>query len=212
MRNAKIKICGLNRIEDVEYVNELKPDYCGFIINFPQSHRSLSPEQVRELSVKVDRGITRVGVFVNQPVELIIELLNDDIIDIAQLHGNETENDIIKIKRDTRKEVIKAFKISNKYDLRNALISVADYILLDQGYGEGKTFDWEVIDWFAKWKLQKKKWFLAGGLNEENIETAILTLDPYAIDVSSSVETEKVKDYSKIKRTIDIVRKGKKDE
>ena len=197
---AKIKICGLYRDEDIAAINELHPDYCGFIVEFPKSHRSLSREEVRRLSSLVTDGIKKVGVFVDADVSLVTSLLSDGTIDIAQLHGNEDEAVILKIKESTGKPVIKSFIINGKSDVAAAEASPADYVLLDKGQGCGESFDWSIVS------DMKREYFLAGGLNASNLSDAIERLAPFAVDISSGVETNRVKDKAKIAEVIRIVR------
>jgi len=183
---TKIKICGLRRREDILAVNEANPDYCGFIVEFPKSFRSVTADEVRELVKNLSPEIQPVGVFVNASMELVRSLLDDETL--------------------TDKPVIKAFSIKTADDMENALQSPADYILLDQGSGgTGKTFDWSLIP-----KIERP-FFLAGGIGEENLEQAIREIHPFAVDLSSSVETEKWKDPEKIRRVVDIVRKAVQD-
>lgn len=199
---TKIKICGLRRREDILAVNEAKPDYCGFIIEFPQSFRSVTADEVRELVKDLSPEIKAVGVFVNAPMEFVRSLLDDGTLAMAQLHGQEDEAYIRELKSCTDKPVIKAFSIKTAEDIKNALQSPTDYILLDQGSGgSGKTFDWSLIQ-----KIERP-FFLAGGIGEENLEQAIREIHPYAVDLSSSVETEKRKDPAKMRRVVDIVRR-----
>ena len=132
---TKIKICGLRRREDILAVNEAKPDYCGFIIEFPSSFRSVTADEVRELVKELDPEIRPVGVFVNAPMELVRTLLDDGTLALAQLHGQEDESYIRELKTYTDKLIIKAFSIKTAEDIEKALQSPADYILLDQGGG-----------------------------------------------------------------------------
>ena len=146
---TKIKICGLRRREDILAVNEAKPDYCGFIIEFPKSIRSVTADEVRELVNDLSPDIQPVGVFVNAPMELVKALMDEGTLAMAQLHGQENESYITELKAHTDKPVIKAFSIKTADDMENALQSPADYILLDQGSGgTGKTFDWSLIPKF----------------------------------------------------------------
>ena len=201
-QRTKIKICGLKRQEDITYVNEAKPDYCGFIIEFPKSSRNVTGDQIRTLTANLHPDIIPVGVFVNASPERVEELLLDGTIQIAQLHGQEDEDYIRRIQRNTRHQVIKAFSVKTTQDIELALQSPADYILLDQGGGgTGKTFDWSLIP-----EIQRP-FFLAGGIGAANLEQAIREIHPYAVDLSSSVETEKWKDPTKIRQVVDIVRK-----
>ena len=199
---TKIKICGLRRREDILAVNEAKPDYCGFIIEFPKSFRSVTADKVRELVKDLSPEIKGVGVFVNAPVEFVSGLLNEGTLALAQLHGQEDEAYIRKLKKLTDKPIIKAFSVKTSEDIEKALQSPADYILLDQGSGgTGMTFDWSLIP-----KIERP-FFLAGGIGAENLEQAIREIRPYAVDLSSSVETDKWKDPEKIWNVVDIVRK-----
>ena len=223
---TKIKICGLRREEDIRIVNRYLPDYCGFIINFPKSHRNLAPDEARRLAADVDRNhIKTVGVFVDEPAENVAALLNDGSLDLVQLHGNEDEAYILKLRYLTggaKDRIIKAFAVKDTESLRAAAACTADYILLDQGKGSGITFDWSVLcgkeaaEVFCGNGSQdggrydserlKNRWFLAGGLGEDNIRAAIERFKPYAIDLSSAVETDGYKDEDKIRRVIGIVR------
>lgn len=199
---TKIKICGLRRREDILAVNEAKPDYCGFIIEFPKSFRSITADKVRELVKDLAPEIQAVGVFVNAPVELVSGLLNEGTLALAQLHGQENEIYIRELKKFTDKPLIKAFSVKTREDIEKALQSPADYILLDQGSGgTGKVFDWSLIP-----KIERP-FFLAGGIGAENLEQAIREIRPYAVDLSSSVEADKWKDPEKIRNVVDIVRK-----
>lgn len=201
---TKIKICGLRRREDILAVNEAKPDYCGFIIEFPSSFRSVTADEVRELVKELDPEIRPVGVFVNAPMELVRTLLDDGTLALAQLHGQEDESYIRELKTYTDKLIIKAFSIKTAEDIEKALQSPTDYILLDQGGGgTGKTFDWSLIP-----EIQRP-FFLAGGIGASNLGQAIREIHPYAVDLSSSVETEKRKDPMKIRQVVDIVREIK---
>ena len=200
---TKIKICGLRRREDILAVNEAKSDYCGFIIEFPSSFRSVTADEVRELVKELDPEIRPVGVFVNAPMELVRTLLDDGTLALAQLHGQEDESYIRELKKTVEKPVIKAFSVKTKEDIEKAILSPADYILLDQGGGgTGKTFDWTLIPEI------RREFFLAGGLGTENLRQAIREIRPYAVDLSSSVETDKWKDPEKIRQVVDKEKKS----
>ena len=195
----EVKICGLRTIEDIKAINELKPDYCGFIINFPKSKRNISVETLRTLTAALCSDVTPVGVFVDQPPEFIAELLNDGTIKIAQLHGNE-DNDYIEDLMDlTDGQIWQAFQVHSKEDVENAAESMADLVILDAGQGTGKAFNWELISGFPG------PFALAGGLNTENANEALKT-DAVLLDVSGGVETDGKKDYEKIKKFIEAVR------
>ena len=198
---TRIKICGLTRPEDIQAVNEAKPDFCGFIVEFPKSRRNVTVDQLRKLREKLDENILPAGVFVNAPVELPAQLLNEGTIALAQLHGQEDEEYITRLEGMTDQLLIKAFSIKTEEDVEQALRSGADYILLDQGAGgTGETFDWNLVPSI------KRPWFLAGGLGCDNLESAIHLLHPWAVDLSSSVETDGHKDPDKILKAVQAVR------
>ncbi|MBG9988890.1 phosphoribosylanthranilate isomerase [Aerococcaceae bacterium DSM 111176] len=197
----KVKICGIRRPEDVQSINQSKPDYVGFIVDFPKSHRSVSIEALQNLTSQVDSSIEKVGVFVDTPLEVIADLLNQSIIDIAQLHGKQDENDIKQLKELTPKPIWKAFSVNSNTDLREAEASSADLVLLDhESGGTGQTFDWSLIQDF------NRPYLLAGGMNEITIPRALAELKPYGIDVSSGVETNKFKDPEKIERIVRMIK------
>ena len=197
---TKIKLCGLSRASDIEAANRLKPEYVGFVFA-PKSKRYVSPETAGELKRLLIPEIKAVGVFVNEAPQNIAKFLNSGIIDIAQLHDRETENDIKQLRSLTSKPIIKAFRIASDQDIADALNSTADYILLDSGAGTGAVFDWNLI------QNMKRPYFLAGGLMPDNVESAVKTLKPYAVDVSSGIETNGVKDKAKMAAFVAAVRK-----
>jgi len=188
----KIKICGLKNSVDVDYVNEAMPDYIGFV--FAESKRRINPQVAAEFKNKLNPKITAVGVFVNAEISSISQLYSAGVINIAQLHGSETEAYIDELKKICDIPVIKAI---------NAEISPptnADYLLFDNGKGgSGESFDWSLIPKCGK------DYFLAGGINLDNIEKA-MELKPYGIDLSSGTETNSEKDREKIIRLVQIAR------
>lgn len=199
---SKIKICGLFRPCDIDYVNEARPDWCGFIIDFPRSHRSVTPDQVRSLRVGLDPAIVPVGVFVDRPAEEAAALLNDGTIQVAQLHGREDAAYIAALRAlAPGKEIWKAFKVRSPEDLAAAAASPADRILLDNGYGTGQSFDWSLAGSVTR------PFLLAGGLTSENIPDAVARLHPYGLDLSSGVETDRLKDRDKILAAVAAARK-----
>lgn len=203
MSGCKIKICGLRRQEDISYVNRALPDFAGFIINFPKSHRSTSADEVRALREGLDERIQPVGVFVDEDPRIVAGLLKEGTIGLAQLHGSETPEMIRRLQKETNRPVIKAFKIRTGEDIKEALQSPADYILLDQGYGGGQTFDWNLVP-----KI-RRPWFLAGGLSCENMAEAIERLKPWAVDLSSSVEIDRKKEEQLIRQAVRLVRNNR---
>ncbi len=208
---VKIKICGMRRSEDIEMANRYKPDFVGFV--FAQSPRKVSYEQAKELSELLSDDIVPVGVFVNDHMKLIVDLFKDGIIEMAQLHGDEDEKYIRNLKdksiEETGKQipVINAIEIKDGADYNDGLLkwrdSASDYFILDSGKGSGKTFDWSLID--KESEFFKNSIFLAGGLNSENLALAIEEFNPFAVDLSSSVETDGFKDEEKIKEIIEIM-------
>ena len=197
---VKIKICGIKRLEDIEMVNRYKPDYIGFV--FADSKRKVSHDLAKELRNNLDSDIIPVGVFVDSPQVEILKLFDDRIIEIAQLHGSESEQYILDLKKKTNGElkIINAIEMTQEIDLLEYNDSSSDYLLLDSGKGSGKTFDWSLIR-----KDIKKEFFLAGGLNSENVAPAINEFNPYAIDLSSSLETDGFKDENKIKEIMEVI-------
>ncbi len=205
---TRIKLCGLSRPCDIEVANALRPEYIGFVF-FPKSRRYVSPEQAEALRKMLDPAVRAVGVFVRENPERIAGLLNRGIIDLAQLHGSEDEEYIARLRAMTDKLLIRAFRVDSPADLAKARESTADYILLDNGAGgTGESFDWSVLQGFDR------PYFLAGGLRPENATAAVEALRPFAVDVSSGIETDGVKDGEKMKAFVDAVRtvSGKDDE
>jgi len=189
---AKIKICGLRRQEDIDYVNSLKPDYIGFILTVG-FRRSIDYETAKTLKSRLSKDIKAVGVFVDENIENVNRLAENGIIDIVQLHGSESPEYCSKINMP----VIKALKPCD-FDKISAYEPFADYFLFDSGTGTGRAFDWNIIP------KTEKPFFLAGGLDESNIKDALINIMPYALDVSSSVETDGFKDFNKIKKFMEI--------
>ena len=195
---TKVKLCGLTRIEDIECVNILKPEYIGFVF-WDKSFRNISESQAYELKSLLDKDIKSVGVFVDPDMDYVYHLYKRGIIDIAQLHGNESNEDILYLKR-LGVPVIRAFILSTEEDnsavLDEALNNPADFLLFDTGKGSGMAFNWEMLKDFPR------PFFMAGGLNPENVSQAIKTANPFAVDVSSGIETTKIKDSNKMKQFV----------
>ena len=205
-----IKICGLFRACDIDYVNEAKPDYAGFILHFPKSHRNVEPVVAAEMRRRLQPGIRAVGVFVDQPEETVIASAERIGLDAVQLHGHEDDRYIKSLRASLKRPVWKAFKVRSEADLMEAERSSADEILLDNGYGTGNAFDWSILSGFSR------PYILAGGLTPELITKAgriskagtfpkagVISKDgtippPKLFDISSGVETDKVKDRDKI--------------
>lgn len=196
---VKIKICGLTRPQDIHAVNLYRPDYIGFVFA-KKSRRYVSPQQAADLKGLLSEDITAVGVFVNEDREHIARLLEQNVIDAVQLHGQETEEDICWIKERTGKKVIKAVSVCAESPVNGWLESSADYLLLDNGAGgTGNTFDWNLIPECTK------PFFLAGGIHAGNLAEA-LKKRVYAVDLSGGAETDGKKDPEKIAEIMRIMR------
>lgn len=205
---TKIKICGLSRREDIESVNMVSPDYIGFIMGFPKSHRNITIERAKTLRAGLKEGIQVVGVFVDAEISMIVDACAQKVIDIIQLHGREDIRYIERLKAvlasvEVQAKIIKAIQVKSKEDLTLIKEVPADMILLDAGMGGGKLFSQEQMDLL---KSVNRDYFLAGGLNPENVSELLESLHPFGVDVSSGVETEKKKDRKKIRRFVQNVR------
>lgn len=201
----KIKICGLTRGIDVEYVNKLRPEYAGFV--FAKSRRKLSIDTALKLRQKLNKDIKAVGIFVNEDIEIVQEIAKKVKLDVLQFHGEE---DIEYTKNFKNFEVWKAIPIKNKDDISNIYKYKNIRLLLDSKVdgikgGSGKSFDWNIL----KGHNLEDKIILAGGLNCENVQDAIKTIHPFAVDVSSGIEVNGFKDFNKMKKFIDKVREFK---
>ena len=197
----KIKLCGLTRPCDIEAVNELQPDYIGFVFA-KKSRRYVSPEKAKELKAMLAPGIQAVGVFVNEEPEQIAALFEAGTIDVAQLHGQESETEIRRLREVTDHPLIQAFRIDTEQDVERANASTADYVLLDSGAGgTGTVFDWDLL------QAIRRPYFLAGGLDTENLGTVKAKLNPYGVDVSSGIETGGYKDKEKMTAFVAAARK-----
>ncbi len=225
---TKIKLCGLSRPCDMEAANRLKPEYIGFVFA-PKSTRHVSIQKAVELKKLLHPSIKVVGVFVQENPECVARLLNNGTIDIAQLHGGESEDYIKQLRALINKlslidssssaskpplpdnspavvkPLIKAYRIDTAQDIAAANMSTADYVLLDSGQGgTGTTFDWKLLE-----KIERP-YFLAGGLNADNVRDAVQKFKPYAVDVSSGIETGRYKDIEKMKAFVHAVRTANK--
>lgn len=199
---TKIKLCGLRRECDIEYANELLPEYIGFIFA-KKSKRYVEPETALALRKKLEREIVPVGVFVDEKPEIIADMIEREIISAVQLHGSEDNGYIEGLRRLIGSSVIiiKAFVVKSEEDVEAANCSDADYVLLDSGGGSGEVFDHSLI------KNINRPYFLAGGLTPENVGGAASKLQPYAVDASSCLETDGFKDFNKMSAFVKAVRK-----
>ncbi|MDR2864638.1 MAG: phosphoribosylanthranilate isomerase [Spirochaetaceae bacterium] len=211
----KIKICGLFRDNDIDFVNEAKPDYAGFV--FTKSARQISEAAAAKFRAKLHKNIISVGVFKNTTLDDIVRLYNKHIISIAQLHGEESDEYIYALKTRGVMTVIKALKIregmgKKSLETESASYKNADFLLFDSSGGSGKTFDWDLLrtsdSRLAPPEMRRTPYFLAGGINCDNIDQAI-KMKPFCIDVSSGVETDGLKDRDKIIKMVSSVRSAK---
>lgn len=227
---VQIKICGLQREEDIRIVNEVLPEYAGFILAEGR-RRTVTPEKMAELAAGLDRRILRVAVFLDQDPEWICSLAEQGLMDVIQLHGSESIDMIRLIQKRTGKKVIKALRVDTPADTkttagcssaeagyaawnpsvqeqpedlaRRAETCPADLILLDHGAGgSGEVFDWSLTGGI------RRDFMLAGGLTPENVREAIDMARPAAVDVSSGVETDHVKDAARVRQFVKAVRES----
>lgn len=196
---TKIKLCGLSRPQDIEAANALAPEYVGFVFA-AKSRRCVTPGRAAALKALLRPDIRAVGVFADEAPETVAELLASGVIDLAQLHGSEDGDYIRRLRALTDRPIIQAFRVRTAADVPPAAESPADYILLDSGAGSGETFDWSLL------RNVRRPYFLAGGLRPENAAEAA-RLRPYAVDVSSGIETGGVKDREKMAAFVSAVRK-----
>lgn len=197
---TKIKLCGLSRPCDIQAANDLRPDLIGFIFA-PKSRRYVSPAQAARLRETLAPGILAVGVFVREEPETVARLLAEGIIDIAQLHGGEDNDYVNRLRKLTDKPILQAFRIDGPADIQTARESDADLVLLDSGAGgTGTVFDWGLV------QAVGRPFFLAGGLDAENVRRGVETVRPYGVDVSSGIETDGLKDREKMERFVRQVR------
>lgn len=197
---TEIKICGLKRPDDIDLVNRCLPEMAGFVF-YPPSSRYVTFEEATILRKDLDGRIKSVGVFVDSDPKTIVEAMDSGIISMIQLHGDEDDRFIEELRKGTDAPIIQAYVIRTEEDIREANRSEADYVLLDNGKGTGKTFDWSLIG------DMDRDYFLSGGLSLENIGEAIERLEPFAVDVSSGVETNGMKDADKVCAFIEKVRR-----
>lgn len=198
---TRVKMCGLRRACDIEAANELRPDYVGFVFA-NGSKRYVSPEEAKVLRSMLDPGISAVGVFVDADPSFIEDILDSGTIDMIQLHGNEDGGYIDRLRSSSSAPIVKAFRIGDGMDVDEIMSCPADHIMLDSGAGTGNVFDWNMIE------NMNRPYFLAGGLSADNVEEAIERLHPFAVDVSSGIETDGFKDKTKMAAFVAAVRRG----
>ncbi|URZ03446.1 phosphoribosylanthranilate isomerase [Clostridium felsineum] len=204
---VKVKICGIRREKDIEIVNKYQPDYIGFV--FARSKRQVDAYIASVLGEKLMPNIKKIGVFVNEDIKRLKEIVLKAKLDIVQLHGDEDSKYIEKLRGIN---VWKAVNISSKEDrdkLKNYEVSgfIVDSIDGANRGGNGRVFDWKLLKEYES--NIKKPIIVAGGLNIDNVNECIKTLNPFCVDVSSGVETDGFKDEEKIKKFILKVRNFK---
>jgi phosphoribosylanthranilate isomerase len=200
---TKIKICGITEPREIEYANELMPDFIGFV--FAPSKRQVSQEAAAFLKSGLCKEIKSVGVFVNQDIQTIAALCSQKVIDIVQLHGDEDAVYLYALQQAVKNPIIRAVRVQSEADIQNVLFTKADYILFDtykkgSAGGTGEAFNWHLAAAFPR------SFFLAGGLCQENLKEAIRTCNPFCADISSGAETNGKKDRQKMQSLIEIVR------
>ena len=212
----KIKLCGMMKPCDIEYANRIKPDFVGFI--FANTRRKISAVQAKQFREALDAEIPAVGVFVNEDIPVITSLVQNGCIDMIQLHGEEDADYIRRLREVCDVPVIKAVKVQTVEQIRQAAALPVDYLLLDtyrKGVlgGTGEAFDWELLREAkaaagdtAEGELFGKLYFLAGGLHAGNLREAA-ELGSYGLDISSGIETDGSKDFTKMVEVMELVRK-----
>ena len=193
---TKVKICGLSTKEAVKTAVSAGADYIGFV--FAPSKRQVTLEQAAELAKFIPSYIQKVGVFVSPSRAELLEAVDKVGLDFVQVHGKVVD----KLFENLPCGSIQAVQIDEGGHVPN---SQADYLLFDAPVaGSGQTFDWGQLDTTEL----AQPFFIAGGLNENNVARAIQHFSPFAVDVSSGVETDGQKDYEKIRRFIERVKNG----
>lgn len=177
-----LKFCGISNVQDAQIANEIKPEYVGFVL-WESSKRAVSKQEAHALRRVLDDDITCVGVFVDEEVDHIVSCVKEGIIQVVQLHGNETESTLACLRdKCPGLEIWQAFVVRNTHDITRANASSADMVLVDGGKGEGEVFDWDLL------KGLTRPFVLAGGLTCENVCEAIRAAHPSVVDVSSGIE------------------------
>lgn len=221
---TRIKFCGMFRDEDIEAVFRTRPDLCGFVVDFPRSHRSVTIERLAELCRLLDGletsagrrecdRISRVGVFVDKHVSEVARAAQVARLDAVQLHGNEDDDYVADLRKllsrlrppregSPAPRIIQAFRVRDSRDVRRASLSSADLVLLDSGQGSGKAFDWTLT------RSIGRPFLLAGGLDPDNVASAVRAVRPWGVDMSSGIETSRLKDERKMLAAVSEVRKA----
>ena len=213
---VEVKICGLDRPETVDGAVNAGAEMLGFVF-YPPSPRNLTASAASRLTNRVPAGVKRVGLFVDPTDEMITTVLNQNVLDLIQLHGNEPPERVAEIKDITRLKVIKVLKVTDIRDLKYVSVyqRVAEWLMFDalapkdmKGAlpgGNALSFDWNIL---ARANIPTP-WILAGGLNLENVKEAMSTSGAKVVDVSSGVEKQPgVKCVEKIQSFIQAVKEA----
>ena len=194
-----VKLCGLRNRADVETVNLLLPDFAGFVFA-RGSPRYVEPRAAKDLVHGLDPGVTPVGVFLDAPPSYIEACCRISGVRTVQVHGEFDDRYVKQVRELTGLPVIQAFKVASSEDVRRAVSSTADVILLDNGYGgTGRPFDRSLLEGVDR------DYVLAGGLTPDNVKNTIESVHPYAVDVSTGIETNGLKDPAKMAAFMDAV-------
>lgn len=208
-----VKLCGLRRPQDIDAANAARPDMVGFILS-AGFRRSISPRRAIELIDGLDQDIAIVGVFVNEPIREVASFTHAFDFEgydaprtvLVQLHGDEDDAYIDELRHAMAYPgwwgipIIKAFRVRTAEDVARACTSAADYVLLDNGQGTGKAFDWSLV------RGVNRPFMLAGGLGPDNVSAAIEAIRPWAVDMSSGIETDGRKDPNLMRAAVAAVR------
>lgn len=211
MAQVKVKICGMKTTQDIEIVNEFLPDYVGFV--FAGTKRLVTDEQASAMKQLLDSRIQTVGVFVNEPIEHIVNLCKRGIIDLVQLHGDETDEDVFHIRSYVKTPILQVIRVQTSQFPLEKLTTKADYLLFDTYKagvygGSGERFSIQLLQqalnqWCKEGNVLPP-YFIAGGLTPENVGAVVSQTDCYGIDISSGVETQGHKDAEKIRRLMNL--------
>lgn len=198
---TKVKVCGITRLEDARAAAGFGADALGFI--FAKSPRRITPREARKISDALGPLVTRVGVFVNEPVRQILAIMREARLDIAQLHGAESPEDCAELLHAGVRGVIKVFHVGEDFSSKTLRRYAVQAHMLETASsvagGSGKTWDWPRL---ARTRFNTPI-IVTGGLNPSNVQTAVRALRPYAVDVSSGVEKKPgIKDHKLMEKFI----------
>ncbi len=202
---TKVKICGITSAREIEYINEYKPDFAGFVMFFPKSKRNIDSETAGKLLNALTASVKSVAVMVNPSIEQI-NTAKECGFDYVQIHG-DADNSLLK---NSPLPVIRAFNVSdiNKFDEYNSIDNIVGFLFDSALPGSGNTFYWTLLDRLHRDK--NKLFILAGGLTPDNVADAIAQVKPDAVDVSSGVENDngtgksknKIRDFVKLAKSV----------